>query len=80
MCSHGSKHHASFVKPIIFGCSLVVFAGEIIQYGAANSLESPYLLSVRPLAVVAGQQNNLFVSGFNLARAVTRYETTPAFA
>jgi hypothetical protein len=80
MCYLGSKHHASSVKPISFGCSLIAFAGEIIQYRASNPLESPYLLSVRPLAVVAGQQNSLFVSGFNLGRAVTRYETTPEFS
>lgn len=72
MCGHGC---ASGDKPVTLGCSVVVFAGEIVECMQSNPLESPYLLSVRPLAVVAGQQSRLVVSGLNLTRAVTRYVT-----
>ncbi|KAG0613480.1 hypothetical protein M758_6G106000 [Ceratodon purpureus] len=52
--------------------SVLVVDGEIVECLESNPLESPYLLSVRPLAVVAGQQSRLVVSGLNLTRAVTR--------
>lgn len=62
---------------IIFGCCVVVFSGEIMECWTSNPFESPYLLSVRPLAVVAGEENRVVVNGFNLTSAVTRYEIAP---
>ena len=52
---------------------MVVLAGEIMECRARNALESPYLVCVRPLAVVAGEENRVIASGFNLTGAATRY-------
>lgn len=56
---------------------MFVRAGEVVACGTSNPLESPHLLSVRPLAVVAGQANRLVVKGFNLTKAATRQENVP---
>lgn len=65
---HILNYGVTSVKLITFRCSLFVFVGEIIECRTSNPFGSPYLFSVRPLAVVAGQQNRLIVNGLNLTK------------
>ena len=49
------------------------FAGEIIGCRVSDPLSSPYIQSVRPLAIMSGQRTSLVVTGLNLTKTGTRY-------
>jgi hypothetical protein len=51
----------------------VWFTGNIVERKLVDPLSQPYIQSVRPIAIVAGQETNISCNGFNLARSGTRY-------
>jgi hypothetical protein len=49
--------------------------GDILESIVAEPLSYPYIQAVRPLAIVAGEQNTLVLKGFNFTHPGTRYTT-----
>jgi hypothetical protein len=52
--------------------SVLVVDGEIIESKLSDPLSTPFIQSVRPLAMVAGQKINVVVKGFNFLKSGTR--------
>jgi hypothetical protein len=50
-----------------------VVDGDILESIVAEPLSYPYIQAVRPLAIVAGEQNTLVLKGFNFTQPGTRY-------
>jgi hypothetical protein len=47
--------------------------GDILESIVAEPVSYPYIQAVRPLAIVAGEQNTLVLKGFNFTQPGTRY-------
>ncbi|CAM6077331.1 unnamed protein product [Sphagnum tenellum] len=51
---------------------VLIVDGNIVERKLVDPLSQPYIQSVRPIAIVAGQETNISCNGFNLARSGTR--------
>lgn len=59
--------------PFTHSVSYIVFEGEVQESRNLQPWSFPYIQSVRPLAVEAGEPTNITLKGFNLTLPDTRY-------
>jgi hypothetical protein len=51
---------------------VLIVDGNIVERKVMDPFSQPYIQSVRPLAIVAGQETKISFKGFNLAHSGTR--------
>jgi hypothetical protein len=71
-CSGAIWHEGRILVQVEQQMVLIV-DGNIVERKLVDPLSQPYIQSVRPIAIVAGQETNISCNGFNLACSGTRY-------